>query len=288
VRDSRDHVEHIREHGYAVVRGVFAPDDVSALAAAFDNLHAEASQYSATYRHQNFLVIKRTDAELGSVVRMVQWPSYRDAVFARYRVDPRLFELVAPLLGRNLKQIINECIWKPPASTESGYLYHQDGRFRRPASAYRDIATSYVQTYLAIDRQTPDNGCLRVCPGSHRRGLLPLNLNHGIMDGECDDESLLACGLDPSRVVDLHLEPGDVVLWTSFLVHGSHRNRSRTNRRTYVNGFVTADKSDRGEWAFRDGEPCTLREPVLVQYDDLHTRPEPHYVNGAPFPFRRE
>lgn len=141
-------------------------------------------------------------------------------------------------------------------------------------------------TYLAIDPQTPENGCLRVYPGSHRRGLLPLNLSQGIMDGECDDRSLRDCGLDPSSVVDLCIDPGDVVLWSAFLVHGSHRNRSAADRRTYVNGYMTAANSDRGEWAFRDGKPCALGEPVLVQYDDLHSRPAPHYVDGAPFPYR--
>ena len=44
----------------------------------------------------------------------------------------------------------------------------------------------------------------------------------------------------------------------------------------------TANRSaadcDRGEWAFRDGKPCTLGEPVLVHYDALYKRPYPHFV----------
>lgn len=287
--EGRDgHIDRFHAHGYTVIRRVFSPADIATLSAAFDRLHEQARRYRATFRQRNLLVMKRNDAQLGSVLRMVQWPSYTDAVFEQYRVDPRLFDLVAPLIGRDLKQIVNECIWKPAGSTETGYLYHQDGRFRRPASAYRELAASFVQTCLAIDPQTPDNGCLRVYPGSQTLGPLPLNLNHGIMDGECDDQSLRACGLDPARVVDLCLDPGDVVLWTSFLVHGSHRNRSATDRRTYVNGYVTAANSDRGEWAFRDGTPCALGEPVLVQYDHLYSRPEPHYVDGVPFPYRPE
>lgn len=288
-RDGREgYIDHLRDNGYAVVRSAFSAADIATLSAAFDRLHEQARRYQATLRHQNLLFVKRNDARLGSVLRMVQWPSYTDAVFERYRVDRRLFDLVAPLLGSDLKQIVNECIWKPAGSTETGYLYHQDGRFRRPASAYRELATSFVQTYLAIDPQTPENGCLRVYPGSHALGALPLNLSHGIMDGEGTDESLRGCGLDPTRVVDLCLDPGDVVLWTSFLVHGSHRNRSATDRRTYVNGYVKAANSDRGEWAFRDGSPCAIGEPVLVQYEDLYRRPEPHYVDGSPFPYRPE
>ena len=48
--------------------------------------------------------------------------------------------------------------------------------------------------------------------------------------------------------------------------------------RTYRNGYVTAANCDRGEWAFRGGKPCQLGDPVLVHYEDLHARPEPHYV----------
>ncbi len=50
------------------------------------------------------------------------------------------------------------------------------------------------------------------------------------------------------------------------------------DRRIYLNGYVTAPNCDRGEWAFRGGEPCRLGEPILVHYEDLHARPEPHYV----------
>jgi hypothetical protein len=43
---------------------------------------------------------------------------------------------------------------------------------------------------------------------------------------------------------------------------------------------VVAENCDRGELAFQGGEPCPLGEPVLVHYEDLHTRPEPHYVDA--------
>ena len=50
------------------------------------------------------------------------------------------------------------------------------------------------------------------------------------------------------------------------------------DRRIYLNGYVAAADCDRGEWAFRDGKPCTLGEPVLVHYDALYKRPYPHFV----------
>jgi Phytanoyl-CoA dioxygenase (PhyH) len=76
----------------------------------------------------------------------------------------------------------------------------------------------------------------------------------------------------------VELEPGDVALWNVYLVHGSGPNITSGDRRFYLNGYVRAADCDRGEWAFRDGEPAALGAPTLVHYDDLFERPEPHYI----------
>src|SRR5690348_14510899 len=93
------HVAAFETKGYAVVRGVFAPDEVRALAAAFDRVHAAALAHPRSYRHGNFLVRLGTDPALGRIVRLVQWPSYADPVLDRFRRDPRMHDLVAPLIG---------------------------------------------------------------------------------------------------------------------------------------------------------------------------------------------
>jgi len=69
-----------------------------------------------------------------------------------------------------------------------------------------------------------------------------------------------------------------MMVWSLFTVHGSGPNRAEGLRRLYLNGYVRAADCDRGEWAFRSGRPCPLREPQLVHYEDLHRRPEPHFT----------
>jgi ectoine hydroxylase-related dioxygenase (phytanoyl-CoA dioxygenase family) len=273
------YLEHYREHGYAVVRGVFAPSEVAELAAAFDRLYARGLTYPKSFRHQNVLFRVAGDGTGGRVVRMVQWPSYIEPVLARYRTDPRLLAILAPLLGRDLKQIINQMHWKPPGIRGGEFGYHQDIRFRRPRAAYRAPATSYVQTGIAIDPHDARNGAMTMLPGSHRRGELQLTADGRVMDRALSDADLRALGLDPAAKVDLCLEPGDVALWHLYTVHGSGPNRSDRDRRFYLNGYVIGANCERGEWAFRGGAPCALGEPQLVHYDDLHSRPEPHYVD---------
>lgn len=275
---SGDYLEHYREFGYAVVRGVFGLADVRQMAAAFDRVYAQAIAHPASFRHQNVFFRLARDPNLGRIVRYAQWPAYFEPVFARYRTDRRMLALVEPLIGRDLKQIINQLHWKPPGAERVEFGYHQDIHFRRPAEAYREPAASYVQTAIAVDHHGPDNGGVRVYPGSHRMGALAFPERGPIMDATLSEADLTALGLDPAGLVDLVLEPGDVAFWSLYTIHGSGPNASAGDRRVYINGYVRARDCDRGEWAFRDGEPCALGEPALVHYEDLHRRPEPHYV----------
>lgn len=276
-----DHLEHYRAFGYAVVRGVFAPDEVHELAAAFDRVYARGLRHRASFRHQNVLFRLGDDPHLGRIVRMVQWPSYFDPVLARFRNDPRMLEILAPLIGHDLKQIINQMHWKPPGARNVEFGYHQDIRFRRPRAAYRSPATSYVQTGIAVDPHDRENGAMTVVPGSQELGELAFEGEGRVMDRSVGDDDLLELGLDPAAKANLTLEPGDVALWHLNTIHGSGPNTSDRDRRFYLNGYVTAANCDRGEWAFRGGEPCTLGQPVLVHYDDLYTRPEPHYLDDV-------
>lgn len=267
-----------RAQGYAVLRGVFAADEVAALAAAFDRQWQEGMAHRASFRHGNLFYRQGKDAALGKIVRLVQWPSYADPVFESVRRDPRWLPLLEPLIGRDIKQIINQLHWKPPGAAGAEFAFHQDARFRRPRSAFRNLATSYVQTGLAIDRHRAANGGMRVYPGSHALGEKELAGKGPVLDQSMADARLAAAGLDPAKLVDLDLEPGDVAFWNVYTIHGSGPNTTQADRRFYLNGYVKAGDCDRGEWAFRDGKPVPLGQPVLVHYEDLHKRPGPHYV----------
>ena len=279
--DIPEHVSKFRQHGYAVVRGVFDASEVAALADSFDRIHAEAMRLGRSWRDHNTFFSLANDTAAGCIVRYAQWASWIDETLERTRRDPRLLAILEPLIGRDLKQIINQMHWKPPGAAMTDFSFHQDCRFRRPASAFRNLATSYVQTGIAIDRHNPASGAMRIIPGSHRRGDLDFAEEGPIASVTMNDESLRRVGLDPKDLVDLNLEPGDVALWSPYLVHGSGPNSTARDRRFYINGFVAAADSDRGEWAWRNGNPVPLGpEPALVTFDDVHTRPEPHYVTG--------
>lgn len=268
-----DLVEQYRTEGYAVIRRLIAPSEVAELAAACDAAHAEGIAHQRSFRHGN-LHYRLDHGE----VRMVQWASRDHAALGAFRIDPRISRLLEPFLGGDIKQIINQVHWKKPGG-RGDFAFHQDSRFRRPAHAYRNLAQSYVQTGLAIDPHNPLSGGLQFVPGSHLLGDLSMALDDEVMANRPCEEQLAAAGLDPANIISLDLEPGDFVLWSPYLVHGSATNNADHFRRFYINGYVRAADCDRGEWAFRGGMPVPLpAEQALVHFEQLYERPEPHYL----------
>lgn len=266
--------EHYQRDGYAVARGVFPPRAIVELSSAIDEVHGEALALGRSFRYGNLNY--RVD---GNEVRMAQWASYHNVVLDRFRIAARIGALLRPLIGDDVKQIINQLHWKKPGG-RGNFAFHQDSRFRRPDTAYRNLGTSYVQTGIAIDPHTAASGAMRILPGSHRMGPIELATSAGsVMDSVIETSALRAAGLDPAGLVDLTLEPGDVALWSPYLVHGSGCNAADHYRRFYINGYVRAEDCDRGEWAFRRGQPQPLGpRPTLVHFEELYERPGPHFT----------
>jgi ectoine hydroxylase-related dioxygenase (phytanoyl-CoA dioxygenase family) len=274
---TNDYCQSYTRDGFVIVRGVFSTHEIAMIGAAIDEEHRTALRHARSFRHGN-LFYRVAQGESGPLAQMVQWPSYHQATLNAVRLDRRFAKLLAPLIGGDLKQIINQVHWKTPGSA-GDFAWHQDSRFRRPAPAYRNLGRSYVQTGLAIDPHTPESGCMRFVPGSHARGDLKLDEATQVLGTAMSDAVLAAAGLSVATAVDVELAPGDLALWNPYLVHGSGSNHSGHRRRLYINGYVRAEDCDRGEWAFRNGEPVPLgREPALVHYEALRERGEPHYV----------
>lgn len=274
----QSYIKSFQEKGYAIIRNFFKEAEIKELGLAIDAVSKEAEKHHTSYRHKNLLYVIQKDPKLGKVLRFCQWPSYTNEVFEKYRTDLRYYNLLKPLLGENIKQVINQIIWKTPGSAQTSYGYHQDARFRRPESAYRDLGNSFVQCALAIDPHTEDNGCLVFIEKSHLLGNLNYITDKSVFQEDISENVLERLGVDKLPLVYAVLNPGDLAIWHPYLLHGSPPNTSLMDRRTYLNGYVNAENTDRGEWAFKKGVPQKLGEPQLVQFEELFARPDPFYL----------
>ena len=80
--------------------------------------------------------------------------------------DPRCSRCSSPSSGATSSKCPTRRRGRRPGEKDTRFGWHQDGRFRRPASAYRDLG-GLMQTFVAIDRHDRENGCLKLVRGSH-------------------------------------------------------------------------------------------------------------------------
>jgi ectoine hydroxylase-related dioxygenase (phytanoyl-CoA dioxygenase family) len=278
----QDLVAELNTEGFAVVRGFLSPAETADVSAETHRIYQEGLKHHATYRDKNLLFEVLDDPKAKRrVVLQAHWTAWLSPLMERMRRSEKYFRVLAPFLGDDIKQISHQVHWKPPGAKYTSYRFHQDARFREGSIKDFSFVRSSVTTGLAIDPQTAANGALRVIPKSHRLGYLGLSDDGPIMVGQTQDEELRRAGLDPSNIVTCEMEPGDLLLWTLFTVHGSAANVSDYDRRFMINSYVRASDSERGEWAFRNGLSTPLGdEPQLCKYEQLHERPGPFYVES--------
>lgn len=255
--------------GYLIISNVFDEDEIAAMRQRFDRWYSEGMRHPSTFRHQNKVIWVAEDEQIGRYVRGMQWPSYEDHVLDGVRTDQRMLQIVEPLIGKDLKQIINQLHWKTPGAGVTWGL-HRDERSRKPDEAFRDLASSYVQTGIAVDRHWADNGAMKILPYSHTMER-DRELDRGAGGHQkTGEDRYAAAGYDMDQLIDVEMNPGDVALWGPYTIHGGGINVTADNyRRLYINGYVIGENCDRGEWTFRDGQPVPLdlANPALVQFD---------------------
>ena len=235
-----------REEGYVVVRGLFAEEELSALTEGFEYLQRlvaegelpahylqahpdEAGGPTGAVPRVHFDVEKgaELDGDPLKHLRKVNWPAHVHPSFERLRNSSKWPALLSPLLRcSGLKQFINQVNFKQPGGNVI-FPYHQDVRDPH----VREPLSSYVQCYLMVDEATESNGCLRVCPRSQHSGVMPA------------DALALT---DQSSTVPVLGMPGDVLLFSTYTVHGSGPNTTDKPRRSYINGFLAADAAKTG------------------------------------------
>jgi ectoine hydroxylase-related dioxygenase (phytanoyl-CoA dioxygenase family) len=140
------------------------------------------------------------------------------AAYSRLLVDERFTALAAAVLGTPNVQLHHTKIFVKPPEHGSPFPLHQDYPFF-PHHEHRVGAAIFH-----FDDAPEEKGCLRVIPGSHRRGPL-----------EHDPTgSFHLPGIPSAEAVPLPAEAGDVVFFSYLTVHGSGVNTSEEARTTWL------------------------------------------------------
>ena len=162
-----------------------------------------------------------------------------EPVFRTFAEHPPLLDRIEGLLGPDLDCFLSQFIFKRPGAL--GQPWHQDA-FYFPFDRGPQIGV-----WLAITEATPDNGPLWVLPGSHREPVHRVeadrreHANFGYV--EITDHDMT--GAEP-----VLMEPGDLLLFHSHLMHRSTDNASEIGRAAMVYHYAEAGTVDRSREKF--------------------------------------
>ena len=134
-----------------------------------------------------------------------------------------ILDAVEAVLGPNLFCWASQFFAKN--ARDPGYVsWHQDGTYWGLSSP--DVMTAWV----ALTPSVPQNGCMRVIPGTHHAGVR----EHGTSDAAGNllsiNQEVPVTSDEEARASDIVLAAGEISLHDGALIHGSLPNRSPRRR----------------------------------------------------------
>jgi hypothetical protein len=146
--------------------------------------------------------------------------------------DPRVEEVLSQLIGPDVEFLSVKAVFKNRAAT-FGSPWHQDWHYWHGATK--------TSIWIALDDASPENGCLKVMPGSH---LSVVEMRGDDSDapgfGSRSDEK----DLPDFPIVSLPASAGDGVVFSDLLLHSSHPNQSGEDRWAYISTYRDASVRD--------------------------------------------
>lgn len=210
-------IRFYREEGYLPLPGLLAPDIAEA---------ARLEVLEVVRVAQGIYGAEGRDGE-GKARRLVQSSQYlAGSVLDGVVNSSRLQQLAGALMGGDAS------LYLPFTAVKSGggggsFSFHQDNQYTRFTDGLRGI-----NIWLALCEMTPANGCLRMCPRSHRRGQL---------ESVVGEEGEKRMKIEPEQFVPIRMRAGDAVAFSRLTVHGSGENRTDRPRVAYAVQFFRDD-----------------------------------------------
>lgn len=155
---------------------------------------------------------------------------------------PEFVAISTALLGPDVDLYWNQSVYKEP-ECEKSFPWHQD-------DGYTPVEpTPYLTLWLALNDATPENGCISVLPGSHKRGLVEHYRSPiGLVCHELDD---------PDQGIQVPVKAGSMAVFQSLTMHKSGVNRSQGIRKAYIIQYSCAGLKN-----LRTGEEITGKIPI--------------------------
>ncbi|MES1228194.1 MAG: phytanoyl-CoA dioxygenase family protein [Armatimonadota bacterium] len=207
------------ENGYYLAKGVFSPSEAAELEQDFDRIVRQITDSGEeTNARWSGPEVDKLGAT-GTVVTHTHNVQKFSAVWMKALLHPAFLDAAEAILGPDIV-LHHTKLFQKPAENGAPFPMHQDWDY------FPTVKDSMIAGIIHVSRATDEMGCLRVYPGSHKLGRLDQS------NGSADGEILRKYPIE--NATPMPAEPGDVLFFHYFTIHGSMPNRSTETRKTVL------------------------------------------------------
>lgn len=187
-------------------------------------------------------------------------------------LHPVVLDVVEDILGPDLLIHATLVFCKYPGH-DACVPWHQDSVY----SGWHQ--TPSVSAWIALTDSTPESGCMRAIPGSHRHGLQP-HIERKTATTMLERGEQVQMRIDDGEGVDLVLRAGQMSLHHNTVIHKSNPNASEARRIGFIVRFISSQLPRSGHPVVRargagdlrhlpvmDGPPHDTVEESFVKWD---------------------
>ncbi len=204
--------EQLKHDGFFKVENLIAPSIIKQLLSSSKHIINQC-----TDEHRESVKSNGTMCNLAKLPEFVDIITYRP-----------ILDLLERIGGKDIRWTGGYLISKPAGGPP--LFWHQDWwGWDDPVSYQSEAVQLFVMIYLT--ETSPDKGCLRVIPGSHRK----VHALHKL--GQAHSENLIRVEnpLDPAFAshpdeIAVTAKPGDVIIGDSRVIHGAYANEKGGER----------------------------------------------------------
>ncbi len=223
-----DQLVAFHTRGWTVVRGLADRDSVARLEQECEGLHERMAEADADGRHRvSTSWEEHADPSRPKRVRQLMHSQRVCPTLDALSRSETMLAIMRQLIGPDVYLFHSKLMMK--AAHEGSFTpWHQDFQYWQLES----LLPTQVNCMVYIDGANLDNGCLRMIDGTNRGGLLPI---HRIASQSFSIG--LQGGLDDWPSTSIPVEPGDAIIFGSYVIHGSGPNTSDRHRRANTFAF---------------------------------------------------
>jgi len=224
---NQEQINHYRQHGLLIMKQFIASEEVEMLRKEVNRMityapvrrGANCDVYDEPVEHPGDFAFTDLKPKGKQVLNRISAPLARSEVMRRAFGNPKLLSAVESLYGPDFTPSAEAIVIKLPGNG-APFAWHQDGNFKTGVQPERGVNFGI---YLYASSQ--ENGCLYVIPKSHTWGQVDIQR---MIDehGERLPQAIPVCA-----------KPGDVIVHSRNLIHGSFANASPNLRVTVYFGY---------------------------------------------------